>query len=160
MCGIYECKITSSGTLEVTDNIVSTNEISVENSVLWLGISPCVRVLLVRNYRLFLSDSKVWPLALEVCPSYQPNLQASAKTFLSACLPACVCLHFGMPFCAWQQKEREECWVLAAWNLASCYAMLLERVPLHLLQTQYMKLHGAIPWATRWEKAEGCLWRS
>lgn len=32
MCGIYECKITSFGTLEVTDNIVSTNEISVENS--------------------------------------------------------------------------------------------------------------------------------
>lgn len=46
MCGIYECKVTSSGTLEVTDNIVSTKEISVENS-------PCYGLVFLHVYMCF-----------------------------------------------------------------------------------------------------------
>lgn len=54
--------------------------------MLQVNISPHILVLLVRITGFFY-PTKVRAFALEVCPSYQPDLQASAKTVLPVCLP-------------------------------------------------------------------------
>lgn len=79
-------------------------------------------MLEITGWRVYLIT--VWNFALEVCPSWQPVLpqadRQNKKPFFFVFLP--VCLHFWNTL-LW---EREKCWVLATWNLASSYAMLLE----------------------------------